>query len=98
MRAFAGFVVAVMMSASAYGADLVRGKMLYQRHCVACHGVSGLSVMPDTPNLAMNQGLAQPDLQIVQKLKAGGPRKPPFLGAMTDAELLDVVAYIRNIR
>lgn len=89
---------AAVASTSASAADMVRGKMLYQRHCASCHGATGLSVMPNTPNLALNQGLTQSDLQIVQTLKMGSPRKPPFIGMMSDAELLDVVAYIRTIR
>jgi hypothetical protein len=40
----------------------------------------------------------QPDLQIVQKLKAGSQRKPPMMGLMTDQELMDVVIYTRTIR
>lgn len=99
MKKLAALAVMLMgVSFNVFGADLNRGKALYQRHCVACHGVTGISVMPNTPNLALNQGLTQPDMQIVQTLKMGGPRKPPFIGSMTDAELLDVVAYIRTIR
>lgn len=97
IAAFLGLVAAVA-SPAVSAADLARGKMLYQRHCAACHGATGLSVMPNTPNLALNQGLTQSDLQIMQTLKMGSPRKPPFIGMMSDAELLDVVAYVRTIR
>lgn len=100
MRYSTVFLFSALLAAThgASGADMARGKTLYQRHCVACHGVSGMSVMPNTPNLALNQGLTKSDLQIVQDLKTGGSRKPPFIGLMTDSELLDVVAYIRTIR
>lgn len=83
---------------SASAADMIKAKTNYDRHCAACHGFNGMSIMPDAPNLRLNQGLTQADLQIVAKLKAGTPRKPPFLGLMSDQDLLDIVAYIRTIR
>ena len=88
----------LLAAANAVAVDLVKAKQNYDRHCAACHGFNGMSVMPDAPNLRLNQGLTQPDLQIITKLKAGSAKKPPFLGMMSDQELLDVVAYVRRIR
>ncbi|MFA7269583.1 MAG: c-type cytochrome [Sterolibacterium sp.] len=78
--------------------DLARGQQLYNLHCASCHGITGIPVMPGTPNLAMREGMSQPDVVIIQALKMGKNNKPPFLGRLNDLELLDVIQYTRNIR
>ena len=40
---------------SSQAADTVKGGQLYALHCALCHGVSGISVMPNAPNLAKNK-------------------------------------------
>jgi mono/diheme cytochrome c family protein len=79
-------------------ADQAKAKQNYERYCAACHGFNGMSVAPDAPNLRMNQGLLQPDMQIVQKLKMGSPKKPPMLGILNDQDLLQVIVYSRTLR
>lgn len=91
-------MAAVVTPAVAQSADMFKAKQNYDRFCAACHGFNGMSVMPDAPNLRLNQGLLQSDQAVIQKLKAGTSRKPPFMGMMSDAELTDLVGYIRTIR
>lgn len=78
--------------------DLARGQRLYNLHCASCHGITGIPVMPDTPNLSMREGMNQPDVVIMQSLKMGKRNKPPFLGRLNDEELLDIVQYVRTMR
>ncbi len=78
--------------------DLARGQRLYNLHCASCHGINGMPVMPDTPNLAMRERMNQPDIVIMQSLKMGKRNKPPFFGRLTDDELFDVVQYVRVMR
>lgn len=96
-KLFLGMALFIAAS-SASAADLVKAKQNYDRYCAACHGFTGMSVMPDAPNLRLNAGLMQPDLMIVNKLKSGSAKKPPFVGLMSDQELFDVVTYARTIR
>ena len=81
-----------------HAGDMIKAKQNYDRFCASCHGFNGMSITPGTPNLRMNEGLIQPDFQIVQKLKMGSPKKPPMMGLLKDAELQDVVTYSRTIR
>jgi len=96
--AFSSVIVSMLLVSGGYCADMVKAKQNYDRYCAACHGFNGMSSTAGVPNLRMNQGLMQPDMQIVQKLKMGSNKKPPMLGIMNDQELLDVVAYTRTIR
>ena len=98
MKLLTAFVAASVLSSGAIAADLVKAKQNYERHCAACHGFNGMSVVVDAPNLRMNQGLLQSDLVIVQKLKTGTPKKPPMIGALRDQEMMDVLTYVRTIR
>ena len=84
--------------ASDAGADQAKAKQNYERYCAACHGFNGMSIAPDAPNLRMNQGLLQSDMQIVQKLKMGSPKKPPMMGILNDQDLLQVIVYTRTLR
>ncbi|MBI4985820.1 MAG: cytochrome c [Rhodocyclales bacterium] len=83
---------------AAFAVDLGRGQRLYNLHCASCHGITGIPLMPDTPNLAMREGMNQPDVVIMQSLKMGKRTKPPFFGRLNDQELLDVIQYTRTLR
>lgn len=89
---------ALLLPSLAWSGDMLKARQNYERFCAGCHGFNGMSVTPDAPHLRLNQGLIQGDLQIVDKLKAGSARKPPFLGLLSDEELRDIVAYVRTIR
>lgn len=97
LRTLLLFALPAMAPGAVGAADMVRAKLNYDRFCAACHGFNGMSSMPGTPNLRMNEGLMQLDHQLLQKLKAGSPKKPPMI-MMTDQELLDVISYSRTIR
>lgn len=85
-------------AASASAIDLARGQRLYNLHCASCHGITGIPIMPETPNLAMRDGMNQPDVVIMQSLKMGKRNKPPFFGRLNDQELLDILQYVRTMR
>lgn len=94
----ASTVLLLMAASAAYAVDLARGQQLYNLHCASCHGITGIPVMPNTPNLSMREGMNQPDIVIIQSLKMGKMNKPPFFGRLNDQELLDIVQYVRNMR
>ncbi len=92
------------------GGDVERGRMLYAASCAACHGATGEGVqglgkdMTDSPFMD-----SLSDLELVEFLKVGraptdplnttGVLMPPKGGnpALTDAQLLDIVAFLRTI-
>lgn len=91
-------IVAALSVPSVVSADQAKAKRDYERFCAGCHGFNGMSVAPDAPNLRMNQGLLQFDLQLVQKLKMGSPKKPPMMGLLSDQDLQQVIIYSRSLR
>lgn len=79
-------------------ADRARGHDLYLKHCASCHGVDGRSVVPNTPQLNTGQGLMQPDIVLLNKLRMGQGQMPPFFGILSDKDILDVIAHLRTAR
>lgn len=91
-------LVAYLAVAPARAADVIKGAQVYTRHCAACHGPNGISVMPGAPHLARGERLMQPDLTLLGSLKSGKSAMPAYLGILSDREILDVIAYTRTLR
>lgn len=91
-------VMTFIMVAPAHAADVIKGSQVYARHCAACHGPNGTSVMPAAPHLVRGEGLMQPDMALLASLKAGKNAMPAYIGILSDAEILDVIAYSRTLR
>lgn len=81
-----------------FAADLVRGKQIYEVHCLSCHGPSGISFAPGAPSFARGEGLMQPDMMLLQSVKLGKMAQPPFFGILSDQEIMDAIAYARTLR
>jgi len=80
---------------NAYAGDVDNGKKIYARHCVTCHGVDGVNVMPDAPNFAYSERLLRPDSFILASIKEGKNAMPAYRGMLEDQEILDVITYLR---
>ena len=89
--------VALCVAAPVRGADIERGAEVYQKHCARCHGASGKSTWPTAPNLARREGLMQGDAALLATLRKGRGAKPGYQGILTDADILNVIAYARTL-
>lgn len=99
LRIAAACAVACLFStSSAWSLDLLAGQRLYNLHCASCHGVTGIPITPETPNLALREGMAQPDMVLMQTLKVGKKAMPPYFGLLKDQDLLNILSYIRTMR
>ena len=90
-----GGLLAVATPAIAFDPD--NGKKLYENHCAGCHGETGKSLTPDTPNLSQGEGLEKSDFEIIETLKTGSKVMPAYAAILTDEELLDVVIHVRSL-
>ena len=82
------------------------GKRLYQRHCASCHGAnaeggSGNDLIPAAPDLTDKEWKhGSTDGEIFTTIKNGVPpdlNMIPFDDQMKDAEIWNVVNYLRSI-
>lgn len=83
--------------AEAHAGDVDNGSKLYTEHCVTCHGVDGINVMPDAPNFAHSEKLLRPDVFILASIKQGINAMPAYQGLLEDQDILDVIAYLRTL-
>ena len=88
-----------------------KGKELYAKHCAGCHGPTGKGDGPaakainpkpnDFTNKAYMAGLK--DQYLFDLIQKGGaavgksPLIPPFGSKMKDAEIRDLIAYVRTL-
>jgi mono/diheme cytochrome c family protein len=98
--------LACQVFAQEYPADLARGKALYERHCMTCHGPRGYGDGPNallltiTPaNFHRPGSFMKSDETLLRMIEHGGVFSPmhSWRGRLTDGEMQDVLAYIRTL-
>lgn len=108
IAALLGVVLLLAMSerlvAQDYPADVSRGKALYERHCMACHGPRGYGDGPNGLLLTISPAnfhrpgsFLKSDDALLRMIEHGGVFSPmhSWRGRFTDGEMQDVLAYIR---
>lgn len=88
-----------LSATAAQAANPAAGKAKYEATCVACHGMSGISIAPIYPNLA-----GQKQAYLVAQLKAfrDGDRKNPIMQPMaeglSDTDIANIAAYVATLK
>ena len=87
-----------------YPPDVQRGKTVYERHCLACHGARGTGDGPHAASLTVSPANFQrstsflkSDEVLLRTIEHGVVFSPmhSWRGQLTDGEMQDVLAYIR---
>jgi mono/diheme cytochrome c family protein len=88
--------------------QVVRGQSVYDLRCAPCHGTNGggdgpaaVAITPKPRNFrdpAFWNGRTAEQLSLVVKHGKPGTLMPPFEGVLSDAEIADVVAYLKHFR
>lgn len=76
--------------------DLDSGKQMFETSCASCHGFdAGGGVGPNIQRVPATRG----DDEVVKIIKNGvpGTGMPAFGGTLTDAQAMQIVAYIRSL-
>jgi mono/diheme cytochrome c family protein len=93
-----------VLSAQEYPADVTRGKAVYERHCVTCHGAGGWGDGPAAASLTVApadfhrfRSFLKSDEELLRTIEHGVVYSPmhAWRGQLTDGEMQDVVVYIR---
>lgn len=91
------FVLLLAAAGGARGADILRGNEVYQKHCGQCHGNSGVSTWPGAPHLARREGMLQPDVVLLKRLRDGRNAMPAYQGILSDQDIINAIAYARTL-
>lgn len=79
------------------------GADIYKAKCAMCHGVDGLAATPMAKNLKVlsfkaPEMVKATDAQFIASTKNGKGKMPAYTGKLTDAQIKDVVSYIRTLQ
>ncbi len=91
----ASFAVPVFAQGDAAG--------VYKAKCAMCHGADGLAASSMAKSMKVlsfkaPEMLKATDAQFVASTKDGKGKMPAYNGKLTDAQIKDVVAYIRTLQ
>ncbi|MBI3989236.1 MAG: cytochrome c [candidate division NC10 bacterium] len=105
-------LMSMMLPGLAFGGgDAVKGKEIYTKFCASCHGPSGrgdgpaaAALNPKPRNFADKKVMdALTDDYLFKVIQGGGaavgksPMMPPWGGALKEADIHDVTAYVRTL-
>jgi cytochrome c6 len=97
---FAGIMAAATIpTAFAQGA----GADIYKAKCAMCHGADGLASGPagkamKVPSFKTPEAIKDTDAEFIAVTKNGKGKMPAYAGKLTDAQIKEVVAYVRTLQ
>ncbi|SPP64520.1 c-type cytochrome [Nitrospira lenta] len=93
--------------AHAADGDVRKGKAIYEKHCVLCHGPQGRgdgpvgkTINPPAADFASAASKKKPDAELLATIEKGRPPTAMvgWKGQLSDAEMQDVLAYVKSLR
>ena len=96
---------AILLAASLAGPALAQapGADLYKAKCAMCHGADGLAATPMGKTMKIlsfkdPSMVKATDAQFIASTTNGKGKMPAYAGKLTDAQIKDVIAYIRTLQ
>jgi mono/diheme cytochrome c family protein len=88
--------IAIPARASSNKADEEAGAVLFRdKGCSYCHGAGGVGGKKAPSLMGLRTDKAWPPANITKQILNGGQKMPPFGDSLTDAEIAQLVAYLR---
>jgi len=87
--------------------DAARGKAIYEKHCLVCHGPQGKGdgptgtlVKPPAADFTSEASKKKSEGQLLETVEKGrlGTAMGPWKGLLPPADLGDVLAYVMTLR
>jgi mono/diheme cytochrome c family protein len=106
LPALAVFILGGALAIAADKGDAQKGKTLFEKNCVVCHGAMGKGdgptgklLVPPAADLTSATTGKKSDAEILQIITNGKPptAMPVFKGQLSEQQILDAVAYVRNL-
>jgi mono/diheme cytochrome c family protein len=101
------FVAVTLLAGVAWAADPKRptdeqrGKELYERHCVACHGASAAGDGPATASLVVKvpdlQGAVKTDKESIELVRFGKGAMPAFEASFDNEDARRVLLHMSKV-
>jgi mono/diheme cytochrome c family protein len=102
MKIGTGITLVVIMAASTMTTAFAQGTGAdnYKAKCAMCHGADGLASGPAGKAMKVPPFNASKlsEAEMIAETKAGKGKMPAFAGKLTDAQIKDVVAYVKTLQ
>lgn len=100
MQTWALALLAVVVAVPAVAQS---GADLYKSKCAMCHGPDGLANTPvaksmKVPSFQSPDALKMSEGQLIEVTRNGKGKMPAYNGKLTDAQIKEVVAHIRELQ
>jgi mono/diheme cytochrome c family protein len=94
-------VFAGLIASAAYAtdskSDQLAGAVLYRdRGCARCHGAHGEGTLKAPALVDIRKNKLWTPAKITQQILNGGQKMPPFSDALSDAQVAQIVAFLRS--
>ncbi|MGD0859757.1 MAG: cytochrome c [Terracidiphilus sp.] len=96
---------AILLAASLAGPALAQapGADLYKAKCAMCHGADGLAATPMGKTMKIlsfkdPSMVKATDAQFIASTTNGKGKMPAYKGKLTDAQIKDLVSYVRTLQ
>jgi mono/diheme cytochrome c family protein len=92
--------------APAQSADAAKGRALYEKYCLMCHGPEGrgdgpvgLHANPPAANFHAPESKRKSDAALLESIRAGHPETAmaSWGNALSSEQIADILAYIRKL-
>jgi mono/diheme cytochrome c family protein len=70
----------------------------YKAKCAMCHGPDGMGKAPMGTNLTSADVQGMSDADLTAAITSGKGKMPAYKGKLTDAQISDLVKYIRTLK
>ena len=92
------FLVIVLSASLALPAFAADGAATYKAKCAMCHGADGMGKAPMGSNLTSADVQKMSDADLTAAITNGKGKMPAYKGKLTDAQISDLVKYIRTLK
>jgi mono/diheme cytochrome c family protein len=101
IRTAAMILLAASIAAPAFAQSA--GADTYKAKCAMCHGPDGTASTPTgkamkVPSFKDPAEIKASDADLIATTKSGKGKMPSYTGKLTDAQIKDVIAYIRTLQ
>jgi mono/diheme cytochrome c family protein len=98
-----GLLAAAALFVFAFPASAQEGAALYKAKCAACHGPDGkgdtsMGKVLKVRDLGAADVQKESDADLTQIIEDGKGKMPGYKGKLTDAQIKDLVAFIRTLK
>ena len=90
------FIFLQLVEVPVFAEDMEKGREIFLQKCMGCHGDAGEGKLPGQPNFKEGEIFSKSQSALFDIVRDGKGVMPSFGGLLTDEDIRNVVAYVKN--